>query len=644
MDTFLKELRDKVTANNYQISFKELPNIDSLNIYEIKLLCDLLAATKLKNHKINVNILRKIYTRVKKSSGYLKNECYHNERLYNHKEFFIIPQNQNTEQIIISILRSFRILYYNIPNSFIYDTLKHKNKLLDYLSNNSIIDAKIELYSILATKLKRKIKTGIKESYIVREILFYKNVKNNDKILITLFSLLKFSKNRMNIPITIIKDISPTAKSYFLRYYCRFIYKKRKIVEYKVKDKNIYKIYRYKKVFDCNQIKNIMELIEDCINDKSNWSIIANICKNNLQIQKQCFHKNILYRVISMYKSEIDNENADYLTFKLLYSFCTKYEKNRNMLSKLDTLKYTLKTLEDKIAQNQIDKELFYLLKFIYSLTHSTILLKADFDNFPLIENLLTLVGRIQDRKKKRFKIIVLKILSNVLLNFGSFKKRFLYLDGFSKLNDILRDEKLYIHITKLFKNFIHDTPWTTKNYMLNFLPDDFFNFNTELKVLEKQINLIRNMFCCSENGFTYIVKRYNILKDILKMFKFISDEYIKNKTLKNILIHLLYILVNISTHDVKYRRMVCENDIMSRIQILCTLNNNENVDVAIIWLIINLTWDEDDYFSEVVYILEKFQIISWLKENKYEDKIIEDKRKTAVDNIMVYYDTNSFS
>ncbi|KAM0687204.1 hypothetical protein COBT_001559 [Conglomerata obtusa] len=153
------------------------------------------------------------------------------------------------------------------------------------------------------------------------------------------------------------------------------------------------------------------------------------------------------------------------------------------------------------------------------------------------------------------------------------------------------------------------------------------------LKTLKELFNLLRNFVCATyEENLIFFDSFPNLLENtILVLIKINKGEVFmeKNEALKQI----LYVLVNLCASGTFFRKLFLEDLILEQIWII-TKNKNKKIIIALIWLIINLSWNDGLDYGLAVKKIKKFGFKDWLKEVRGINAVINDKVITALENM----------
>lgn len=328
-------------------------------------------------------------------------------------------------------------------------------------------------------------------------------------------------------------------------------------------------------------------------------------CKYDTDIvDKMLLLHNLSKSVYLMRTSLINYPVVEYLII-ILSAFCNNFDSKNlhiNENKKVDCIKNNIyrENIKDihQYINNSIDKKNI-LFNF------------KSFNFIKINENIINInINSILDTlSDKRFyedieiKSVIIKTLSNLVLDFGNFKKKFVNLNGLHKINKF-RDE-CPLDVLAFYKNFFY----TQTHIRLN---DEFFKyyFDNHSAKYNLIFKLIRNISNNKINVSSYILDK------LVEYFLNVED------------LDLIYCMSNILSYNIKFRDFILKNEIFIK---LVNLFKNETFHRALVWFIINLSWKEDGSDERVVFI-NKFHIKEILIDIK--DGGLIDKVETAVDQL----------
>jgi hypothetical protein len=154
------------------------------------------------------------------------------------------------------------------------------------------------------------------------------------------------------------------------------------------------------------------------------------------------------------------------------------------------------------------------------------------------------------------------------------------------------------------------------------------------LELLEQLFNVIRNLVCGSLSEMEMVLAKYeSVLELVFHHLEVFSNINSMEAIHVRVLVQIIYVLVNLSAGDVKYKRMVMRSDRVDNLKKLLCLKSKE-MHAAIVWLIINLTWKDDEEYLERVKIFVERGFREWLSNLGSKNPRIADKVGTALENL----------
>lgn len=265
----------------------------------------------------------------------------------------------------------------------------------------------------------------------------------------------------------------------------------------------------------------------------------------------------------------------------VLNAFCTKtenfVEKNRFMNENYDTKKANSKLSFNK----RINENIICIDKNIILQTLS---------DFRFYENI-------------NIESTILKTLSNLVLDYGNFKKKLIHLNGLSKVNKFMK--LCPLDVLTFYKNFFY-----TQTHIR--LDDSFFSyyFDHFFSSYSLIFKLIRNI---SNNKISISC----FLKEkIIEYFLKVED------------LDLIYCVSNLLSYDDKFKDDILRHEIFAK---LIQLFKNKELYQPLVWFVINLSW-KDECSKKRVEFINKYRIKEILIDIK-EGGLI-DKVETAIDQL----------
>ncbi|KAM0675621.1 hypothetical protein GVAV_000989 [Gurleya vavrai] len=230
-------------------------------------------------------------------------------------------------------------------------------------------------------------------------------------------------------------------------------------------------------------------------------------------------------------------------------------------------------------------------------------------------------------KNEKKYSHINLETTTNFLENINidnheDFTKKIIF---YSSNNIYFIDSKDYSHIfNKIFKKF-RNIDFTERKHKSIFA----------LKTLREFFNLIRNLVCATYQENLKFINTYPFVLEntILFFFKILKGNSYneKNQTIKQI----LYCMVNLTASGPFFKDVFMSEIVIENLKIL-RHNKNKKINIALIWLIINLTWNNDEKSIERIQKIVKNGFKEWLCEIRGENAVINDKVITALENLEI--------
>lgn len=391
-------------------------------------------------------------------------------------------------------------------------------------------------------------------------------------------------------------------------------------------------------------LKRILKLVTKIINVENSRClvILAKLAEGNLEVQRQIMKTGILERICNLFYETGSNTQILSLLFFCLYAVSNESEENRKFICKSNILSQTFYSFNAKTISRTYDVTFLSILYLFRSLTRSVQFLRSDLIDFPILDACINALDsiRLRDSKdnlqtlmKKRYMNThnaidsLLAVISNLLLEYGNYKSFFYQKKALRIVVDMI--ESFPYGALFLLKNFIYDSCWAIKEHFLHetdqkFFQNIFLKHTKDPRIIEQCLNLIRNLFC--ETDLEVIMLKYPGLLGIL------FDQFKKNikENDENVLIQLIYVFVNMAT-DKRFRVQIIKN---INLEYLMKNVKGRTVRIATVWLITNLTWKEYEDGVYNVKLLKDIGVVDWLESIQCGDPVLDEKIKTAIENI----------
>ncbi|ELQ76643.1 putative Armadillo-type fold protein, partial [Trachipleistophora hominis] len=311
------------------------------------------------------------------------------------------------------------------------------------------------------------------------------------------------------------------------------------------------------------------------------------------------------------------------------YELSTFSIKNRDFFQKLLS-KNVVGLILHKIEHFVFDEELLGAFKLFKLFSQRIKFLQIETQNCPILE--VCLLSLERDHKCEEINREVLCILSNILLNYNNYRKIFIDNDGFNVIK-----KKVYMfdeEVLSLCRNFLYSSTFQEKEAFIREIPVKYVHsvFKTQkLNNLDKIFNILRNLFCCNENELVKLLKHFDIegfpskLVYILMQYYdfFISCEFVY----KEIILNIIYTLVNLCILPNKEKSCILDLEFAKAINM-----NDREINLALIWLFINITWNVTE--DELVQKIREKNLTIWIDMIEEADEVIREKKGTLFDNL----------
>ncbi|KAF7684441.1 Armadillo repeat-containing protein 8 [Astathelohania contejeani] len=359
-----------------------------------------------------------------------------------------------------------------------------------------------------------------------------------------------------------------------------------------------------------------------------------------------------------------------------LYALSTIWEENRKKIGGNKVIDSIFKALKNKISNRKIDYSVTLMMCIVKCMTRSIKFIRTTIYKTPIIDYCIQILQIIKEHKKEKrnfftgklrihamsdlkrmhntnmindiyfhgkveFNYLLLEretycVLSNILLEFVDYKAQFIQKGGLQLIFSHDIDPCNDYSVLFLLKNFVYDSSKNTKRYFIENTPHSylisFFSKNSKPRVLEQYFNLLRNLFCGCEKEVKDITECYTDLMN--ETINYFNNLLTKNEILKKedirVLIQITYLFVNVIAGNSSWKKKIISNP---NLKSLLKIKNWE-LEVAVIWLTINLSWGNDQEQINRIKSLREYGFGEWLRGLETKDPILVDKVNTALVNL----------
>ncbi|KAH9412352.1 hypothetical protein HK407_01g02470 [Ordospora pajunii] len=377
--------------------------------------------------------------------------------------------------------------------------------------------------------------------------------------------------------------------------------------------------------------------------------LIGHVSYANMHAQMLFKNNEVVSRLVSRAchskPSEISTE-----IFFCIYCLTSVLEESRKIIAKSKLVPAVFVLLKQKIEGKTFDSAFAMAVLLLKNVTRSVTLLRSDFLDCPIVETLINIlehslpetidgVSAIMPENEVCIGIVeqsVLKILANLVMEYGDYKSKFVALGG---VEIVLRYvERFPCVVLHLFKNFLYNATTATKETFIKKTHRLFFGIffeiyeqKKDLMVLGNCFNVIRNLLC--DDSLDYIVHGFEgiISQIFVYLEKFGSIGMIEEGSNDEwVMLQIMYCIVNLSTGSDKFKKVVLNSKHLDGMKRICT---TRNLCIAFVWIIINLSWREDGFENRVEALREN-GIKEWILGLDVKDSVFADKIGTALENL----------
>lgn len=356
--------------------------------------------------------------------------------------------------------------------------------------------------------------------------------------------------------------------------------------------------------------------------DKTCLFYFAKVIEGNSEAQEYCMTIGLLEKICLRYEDDICSE-----VVYALACLVENFETNRKLVAESSILSQIFLVFKNKCMMTEYDILFKYILDLFRGMTRSIFFLRCHLLDYPIIELLFSCLespDQILDGVSLHKSVLL--ILINLVLEYGNYKKKFIQNKGCAR---ILKFKEIYpIEVLLIFKNYLYDTNWKSKELFVSATDQSFLNYFFKLfedsqnfTILEILFNLIRNLVC--DDSLEIILVSYDNL--ITQVFK-----YLKNIDNEKILVQILYTIGNLAANSLSFRDLILVEDTIEDLKRACL---SRDLQLAFVWIIINVSWKDEGYRDRVEK-LKEFGIREFLLRLNAADTVLLDKINTALENI----------
>jgi armadillo repeat-containing protein 8 len=374
--------------------------------------------------------------------------------------------------------------------------------------------------------------------------------------------------------------------------------------------------------------------------------LIGRMAENNIKVQLFCREISLMAKIIDSF----DEENPEQMSPAFLYciyALTSELEENRKAVARSKIIPAIFGQFKIRTGAGRFDAAFVLMVFFFKSMTKSICFLRSDLLEYPIVELLLSALGDEHPRTPEGLDEIfpdhdpglinenILNVLINLVLEYGNYKQKFVSAGGVAK---VMKFGAEFPHaVLHIFKNFLYDTNFNSKEVFINatsrsFFKDffDLYRETGDLAILEGCFNLMRNLLC--DDTLEHIIRSYTDLLDPIFYFLdvFSNRPVTENSMEEAVLLQIFYTIVNLSANTNRFKSLILKNIHLENMKRVST---TRNLCIAFIWIIINLSWREEGYEERVQILLDN-GVREWLIGLQTRDPVLADKVGTALDNL----------
>lgn len=518
-----------------------------------------------------------------------------------------------------------------------------QSTLLNFLDSDINSRCKIEILKIIYLRI---------DSFVLDFNFFFKLLSSCSRPENSVLSSYKMSKMQVlcikimtlvvnentNIDFSKIMELSklfmPNVNVELLILYSRWYFMTKKTEDTKYLCKSSQSIHKHQRLTEkigCFKKKckisvhetNLISLIEKCIIVDANCAaeVLIKLCKNNPEVQKYMNHAKKIKNIL------ISQNNALYLYSA--YEMSTFSECNRGFFQK-HMSKRISELIMHKIGHAIFDDELLGALKLYKLFSRKSKMGHCALNEYPILEVCLLILSH--EHKNTHINNETLCIVNNLLLSYHNSRKVFLDNDGFSV---IMRHMLCYkSKILSICRNYLYGSTYQEKEAFIRNMSIRQFSSIFDHQQIENIgciFNIYRNLFSCSEDDMVKLLNYLGIEGfpiELVNITMNYYDIFVSNTVInKNVFLNIIYTLVNLCILSHEDKKCVLALNFRDAIRL-----NDKDVNLALIWLLINVTWN--NHRLNVVDKISEKKIEKWISMIKSSDEVINEKKKTLLNNL----------
>lgn len=236
---------------------------------------------------------------------------------------------------------------------------------------------------------------------------------------------------------------------------------------------------------------SIVNILKKTINKNINRSmfLVSKFALHAADAQNICGKKGVIEIVVSKFMEQTRLSRNPQISILCMYSLCDAWEQNRKLIVKHRVMPIIFEIFKQKLKSKNFDKVFLACVCLIKCMTRCVQFLKSELFDFPIIE-LFFLVIKYASKVKNSKDLEILSIfeccdareielcsfrllkesfavLSNLVMDHGNHKVKFISRDGLQQVYRIGKKSNLEFYMLFLLKNFLYESVWTDKELFM---------------------------------------------------------------------------------------------------------------------------------------------------------------------------------
>jgi hypothetical protein len=365
-------------------------------------------------------------------------------------------------------------------------------------------------------------------------------------------------------------------------------------------------------------------------------SVLANLVTGNEELQKAACDANAIAKLVDFLKDTSSSDTMKANTLNALAELCMIREEGRKALIESKVLSEII-----YLTGNSNEQVKYSALLCLKGLSRANKQLRATLIEAGVASHLFNLIKDPLLSVQAQ----ACAVIANIVLDFAPMKQYVLEKNGIEMLTAFTdsMDQTVRLNSVAALKNLVYFAETNIKSHVLKHLTIDkiFRLLDDELEIQETTLNLIRNLI----HGETNILTTLTTGEAGSKLLDYIDRTLAlarNNESDYRLIVQALYVLCNMAVYPSENKKALLSNKILKHLFSLIKHQNKE-VRSAVVWTLINLTWNDDPNHDYSIQTLKQYNCEEKLEALLNDSEIeVRDRAKQCLEQISAKYQPSS--